>query len=52
MNETIIGPATPPGQGAIAIIRVSGEKAFDITSLIFDNKLFSRKRKRGIYPAL
>ena len=31
-NDTIIALATPAGVGAISVIRLSGEKAIDITS--------------------
>ncbi|HCL57895.1 MAG TPA: tRNA uridine-5-carboxymethylaminomethyl(34) synthesis GTPase MnmE [Spirochaetia bacterium] len=34
-NETITALATPPGKGAIAIIRISGIKALNITEKIF-----------------
>ncbi|MGO9136141.1 MAG: tRNA uridine-5-carboxymethylaminomethyl(34) synthesis GTPase MnmE [Syntrophales bacterium] len=35
MEDTIAAIATPPGTGAIGIIRVSGHKSGDIASLIF-----------------
>ena len=34
-NDTIVALATPSGAGAIAVIRISGEKAIDIASTIF-----------------
>ncbi|MEK7797464.1 MAG: tRNA uridine-5-carboxymethylaminomethyl(34) synthesis GTPase MnmE, partial [Nitrospirota bacterium] len=34
-GDTICAIATPPGEGGIGIIRVSGEKAIDITSRVF-----------------
>ncbi|MBX2829210.1 MAG: tRNA uridine-5-carboxymethylaminomethyl(34) synthesis GTPase MnmE [Flavobacteriaceae bacterium] len=34
-NETIVALATPAGAGAIAVIRLSGEKAIEIASEIF-----------------
>ncbi len=37
-NDTIVAIATPPGIGAIGVIRVSGEKAFEITNKIFPSK--------------
>ena len=37
-NETIIAIATPPGVGAIGVIRISGDKAIDIANLLFINK--------------
>jgi tRNA modification GTPase len=35
MNETIVALATPAGVGALGIIRVSGEKAIEITNAVF-----------------
>ena len=35
LHNTICAIATPPGEGAIAIIRISGEESFDITEQIF-----------------
>ena len=40
-QETIVALATPAGQGAISIIRISGEKAIPIIQLFFKKKLFS-----------
>ena len=34
-DETIIAPATPPGRGALAIVRVSGPRALDVLSSFF-----------------
>lgn len=42
-NNTICAIATPPGNGAIALLRVSGDKAFDICD---DIVLFKRKGKK------
>jgi len=33
--DTIVAPATPPGTGAVAIIRLSGPRAFEILARIF-----------------
>jgi tRNA modification GTPase len=41
-NDTICAPATPPGVSAIAVIRISGEKAIEIADGIFKSK---NKRK-------
>ncbi|MFI0347555.1 MAG: tRNA uridine-5-carboxymethylaminomethyl(34) synthesis GTPase MnmE [Chthoniobacterales bacterium] len=38
MNETIAAIATPPGEGAIAILRLSGNKAVPIADKIFRGK--------------
>lgn len=37
-NDTIVALATPPGIGAIGVIRLSGEKAFDIINELFPSK--------------
>src|SRR2546430_14105894 len=34
-GDTICAIATPPGEGGIGIIRLSGEKAIDIASAVF-----------------
>lgn len=48
MNTTIASISTAPGQGGIGIIRLSGDKAFDITLKIFkSNKI---KTKKDIVP--
>src|SRR5436190_14290686 len=35
VQDTIVAAATPPGTGAVAIIRLSGPKAFDIMRAIW-----------------
>lgn len=46
--DTIAAPATPMGAGGVGIIRISGEKAFDIAEKIFSNPVFEpRKFNRG-----
>jgi tRNA modification GTPase len=37
-NDTIVAIATPPGVGAIGVIRLSGDKVFDITNRLFQSK--------------
>jgi tRNA modification GTPase len=37
-NDTIVALATPPGIGAIGVIRVSGEQAIDIVNALFPAK--------------
>lgn len=37
-KDTIVAPATPPGPGAIGIIRLSGEKSWQIADTIFPSK--------------
>lgn len=38
--DTIVAPATPMGTGGVGIIRISGEKAFDIIAKIFTTPNF------------
>jgi tRNA modification GTPase len=38
MKDTITALSTPPGESGIAVIRISGEEAIDITSQIFKGK--------------
>ena len=37
-NDTIVAIATPPGVGAIGVIRLSGSKSFEIISKLFPSK--------------
>lgn len=37
-NDTIAAIATPPGIGAIGVVRISGNKAFDIIQKLFPSK--------------
>jgi tRNA modification GTPase len=37
-DDTIVALATPPGVGAIGVIRLSGKKSFDIISNLFPSK--------------
>ena len=46
--DTIAAPATPMGMGGVGVIRISGEKAFEIIKKIFTNPNFeSRKFNHG-----
>ncbi|MBQ2644737.1 tRNA uridine-5-carboxymethylaminomethyl(34) synthesis GTPase MnmE [bacterium] len=47
-TDTISAIATPFGTGAIGIIRMSGEKSFDICEKIFSKKLIPSKIMYGI----
>lgn len=53
MDETIVAISTPRGEGAIGIIRMSGEKAFEIINEIFYPKsgkdIFEYSDKQLIY---
>lgn len=37
-NDTIVALATPPGTGAIGVIRLTGNRAIDITNKLFPSK--------------
>jgi len=41
-NDTIAAIATPPGIGAIGVLRLSGNDAFDIIQKIFPSKNLKR----------
>ncbi len=43
INDTIAAIATPLGTGGVAVIRISGEKVFDIISEIFSLSLKNKK---------
>ena len=34
-QDTICGVSTPPGEGGIGIIRISGNRAIEIASMVF-----------------
>jgi tRNA modification GTPase len=37
-NDTVVALATPPGMGAIGVIRVSGKQTFEILDTLFPSK--------------
>jgi len=47
-NETIVALATPPGTGALAVIRISGEEVFAIAEKIIKEKSFSSAPERYV----
>lgn len=49
INETIAAIATPPGEGAIGIIRLSGEQAISIADEIFKGKALSKQATHTIH---
>jgi tRNA modification GTPase len=49
MEDTIAAIATPPGEGGIGIIRISGQKAISIIEKIFKPKNQARWAKKGSY---
>lgn len=48
-EDTIVAPATAPGQAAIAVIRISGPRAFDIVHSVFEP--FGKKNKQKTQDA-
>lgn len=40
-GETVAAIATPPGEGGVAIIRISGEKALEVANRVFSGDIFS-----------
>lgn len=42
-GDTIAAIATPPGEGGVAIVRISGKRALDVAALIFSGPVFSYK---------
>lgn len=48
-SDTIIALATPPGVGAIGVIRVSGSKTFDVVNSVFKGKEISQAKSHTIH---
>ena len=52
-EDTIAAIATAPGEGGIGIVRISGEKAFEILKKIFipaSSFIYCRRRSRNTMP--
>lgn len=47
--DTIIAPITPPGVGAVAMVRISGPKAFEVARTVFDGLPSSLKTHHAYY---
>ncbi|MBT28754.1 MAG: tRNA uridine-5-carboxymethylaminomethyl(34) synthesis GTPase MnmE [Thalassobius sp.] len=48
-NDTIIALATPPGKGAIAVLRVSGKEAIATTNKLFPSKNLEKAKTHTIH---
>ncbi|MDX2190507.1 MAG: tRNA uridine-5-carboxymethylaminomethyl(34) synthesis GTPase MnmE [Bacteroidota bacterium] len=48
-NDTIVALSTPPGVGAIAVIRISGNDSFDIVQSIFKGKILKNQNSHTIH---
>ncbi len=51
-NDTIVALATPPGIGAIGIIRLSGDKAIQIADQLFSSKDLQKENSHTIHVGL
>lgn len=51
-EDTIAAPATAPGIGAIAVIRLSGQDAFKITDALFPSKKISEQKTHTIHVGI
>lgn len=48
-GQTIAAVATPPGEGGIAIVRISGLDAFEVANKVFSGDIFSYKTHTAHY---
>ncbi|PWT74199.1 MAG: tRNA uridine-5-carboxymethylaminomethyl(34) synthesis GTPase MnmE [Bacteroidetes bacterium] len=48
-DDTIVALATPPGVGAIAVIRLSGSKSFEIVNALFASKDLTQQASHTIH---
>jgi len=51
-NDTIVALATPPGMGAIAVIRVSGKQAIEVVDSVFSGKRLADQPGRTLHVGL
>lgn len=51
-NETIVALSTPPGVGAIGVIRLSGKEAISITNSVFSGKDLLKQKSHTIHFGL
>lgn len=51
-DDTIVALATPPGVGAISVIRLSGEKSIDIVNALFRNKDLSLQKSHTLHVGI
>ncbi len=49
LTDTIVALATPPGTGAIGVIRLSGKRAIQIVNRVFKNKDLSQQKSHTIH---
>lgn len=51
-NDTIVALATPPGIGALGVIRLSGDKAIDLASELFPSKDLKQQRSHTLHVGI
>lgn len=51
-DDTIVALATPPGVGAIGVIRLSGEKAIEIANTLFPSKNLAEQASHAAHVGL
>ena len=51
-DDTIVALATPPGIGAIGVIRLSGKEAFSIANKIFPSKDLEQQPSHTLHVGL
>ena len=51
-GDTIVALATPPGVGALAIIRLSGTSSFEIIDALFVSKILSQQESHTLHHGL
>src|SRR5690606_30606020 len=49
MSDTIVAIATPPGQGAIGVIRLSGKNALSIAEACFQGKKLTEQKSHTVH---
>src|ERR1035437_4375978 len=49
LNDTIVAIATPPGEGAIGVIRLSGNEAITIANKIFSGKDLTKQPSHTLH---
>src|SRR5574338_9101 len=48
-TDTIVAIATPPGIGAIGVIRISGEQAYDIVQKLFPSRNLKEQQANTLH---
>ncbi|MGZ3852782.1 MAG: tRNA uridine-5-carboxymethylaminomethyl(34) synthesis GTPase MnmE [Flavisolibacter sp.] len=51
-DETVVALATPPGVGAIGVIRLSGKRSFEIIDLLFPSKDLTEQPSHTLHVGL